>query len=291
MSTRPGPCESGGCTSPPPGSSTSAGPTTTVVVPISSLAALSSSESTSSPTDASAQSSTPAPTVDASSSTSTLAESSTAVATASSTSNAAVIAGSVIGGVVFLALVVLGMLFYLRARKRKRTPPSSEFINSIRDGAAPVLRLDSGAEYTSAFAEKGSGYTHYPPTPPPPFIQNSYYNSPQMLDTKFADETDVPSERLSIEKPLHPQRFSSPDSFVTRYRPTTSIGSRKELWGSDTEIFSGELSPVRQSPTRDSVLQFATRFSLDDLSPQPSHPSHSPPPLHPLRRQPDSEGT
>ncbi|KAF8558468.1 hypothetical protein OG21DRAFT_1504213 [Imleria badia] len=194
--------------------------------------------------------------------------------TASSTSDAGTIAGCVVGGVVFLVLVVLAALLFLRARKRKRTPPSSEFINSIREGAPPVLRLDSGAEYS---AEK----THYPPTG----TQNTYYTSSPMLDMKFPVEIiDTPSARLSVEKPLHPQRYSA------QHQPSTSVGSRRELL-SDTGRVSSDLSPVRRSPHTDSVLHFAPRFSLDDPSQEPSQLSHSPPSLHPLRRQPDSEDT
>ncbi|KAH0830391.1 SRP54-type protein [Lanmaoa asiatica] len=193
------------------------------------------------------------------------------------------IAGSVVGGVVFLALVMLAILLYLRARKRKRTPPSSEFMNSLRAGATPVLRLDSGAEYTPTFPEKGGGYTCYPSAVPLPFMQNSYYTSPPMQNMKFPDEmmmmTDIPSGRPSVEirRSLHPQRFSSQpqsnDSFVAQHHPSSSVGSRRELWGSETEIMSGELSPVRQSPTSraDSVLQFAPRMSLDEPSMQSSH--------------------
>ena len=213
---------------------------------------------------------------------STTTQSTTTVAATSSTLNAGEIAGCVVGSVVFLAVVVLCILLFLRARKRKRTPPSSEFMNSIRAGAAPVLRLDSGAEYTPTLPEKGPAYTH-------PLMENAYYTSPPMLDMKIPDEViDIPSARPSVEKPLHPQRFSSPqppnDAF--RHHPSSSVGSRRELWGSDAEMVSCELSPVRRSPAgADSVLQFAPRFSMDA-----SQPSHSPPSLHPLRRKPDLEG-
>jgi hypothetical protein len=155
-------------------------------------------------------------------------------------------------------------------------------MNSIRAGAAPVLRLDSGAEYTPTLPEKGTAYTH-------PLMQNSYYTSPPMLDMKIPDETmmiDIPSARPSVEKPLHPQRFSSPQpaNDVFRHHAGSSVGSRRELWGSDAEM---ELSPVRRSPAgADSVLQFTPAFSVDA-----SQLSHSPPSLHPLRRQPDPEGT
>ncbi|KAN0075342.1 hypothetical protein V8E55_011365 [Tylopilus felleus] len=228
-------------------------------------------------------------------STSTAPKSTNIAAVSSSSPDAGTIAGSVIGGVIFLVLVILGLLLYLRARKKKRTPPSSEFINSIRDGAAPVLRLESGAEYTPALAEKGGGYTHYSPSVPLPFMQNSYYTSPPMQDMKFPDESmEVPSGRPSVDKPLQPQRYSSQqqanDSFVSRHHPGTSVGSRRELWGSDTEVASSEF--LRQSPAhRDTVLQFAPRFSLDDPSSHPLHASYSPPSLHPLRRQPDPDGT
>lgn len=211
----------------------------------------------------------------------TSTQSTTVATSTSSTSDAGTIAGCVVGGVVFLVLAALGALLYLRARKRKRTPPSSEFINSMRDGATPVLRLDSGAEYTPTHVEK----THYPPTVPLPFTQNTYYSSPPMQDMKFPDEmmSDIPSARPSVEKPLHPQRLSS------QHQPTSSVGSRRELLGYETERVSSDLSPVRRSPANtDSILQFAPRFSLDALSPDLSH---SPPSLHPLRRQPDPEGT
>ncbi|KAG6379126.1 hypothetical protein JVT61DRAFT_11563 [Boletus reticuloceps] len=244
---------------PPPYSSSTSNSLTTTTSTVSTHS------STSSPTD---------------SSSSTTPTKSPAVAAVSSKSNAGPIAGGVIGGVVLLVLLVLGALLYLRARKRNRTPPSSEFLNSIKAGAPPVLRLGSGAEYTPTLSEKGGAYTHYPPCPPPPFTPNPYTSSP-MLDTKFPDEimvTDIPSGRPSVELPLHPQRFSA------QHRPSTSIGSRRELWGSQ-----GELSPVRLSPANtDSVLHFAPRFSLDD-DPPPSQFSHSPPSLHPLRRQPDPD--
>ncbi|KAF8136089.1 hypothetical protein EV363DRAFT_719929 [Boletus edulis] len=197
------------------------------------------------------------------SSSSTTPTKSPAVAAVSSKSNAGAIAGGVIGGVVLLVLLVLIALLYLRARKRNRTPPSSEFLNSIKAGAPPVLRLGSGAEYTPTLSEKGGAYTHYPPCPPSAFTPNPYRTSSPMLDTKFPDEI---------------MRFSA------QHRPSTSIGSRRELWGSQ-----GELSPVRLSPANtDSVLHFAPRFSLDD-DPPPSQFSHSPPSLHPLRRQPDPD--
>lgn len=167
-------------------------------------------------------------------------------------------------------------------------------MNSLKAGATPVLRLDSGAEYTPTLAEKGGVYTHYPPAVPLPFMQNSYITSPPMQNMKFPDEmmamTDIPSGRPSVETPLQPQRFSQQqanDSFVARHQPSASIGSRRELWG-ETDIVSGELSPgVRQSPTprADSVLQFAPRISFDEPCTQPSYPSQSPTSLQPLRRQ------
>lgn len=204
-----------------------------------------------------------------------------------------------IGGVVFLLLVLLGSLLYLRARKRKRTPPSSEFMNALKAGATPVLRLDSGAEYTPSLPEKGVGYTHYPPSVPLPFMQDSYYTSPPMEYMKFPDAMmmpmDIPSGRPSVEIPLRPRRFSSHpvnDSFVAQHHPSTSVGSRRELWGSETEILSGERSPVHQSPHRaDPVSQFAPRISLDEASTQPVYLPHSPTSLQPLRRRPDVEST
>lgn len=185
------------------------------------------------------------------------------------------------------------MLLYLRARKRKRTPPSSEFINSLKAGATPVLRLDSGAEYTPTLTEV---YTHYSPAVPLPSMQNSYYSTSPVQNMKFPDEmmamTDISSRRPSVERPLHPQRFSSQqhanDSFVAQHHTSTSVGSRRELWGSETEIVSGDLSPVHQSSFRaDPVLHFAPRISLDEPSTQPLCRPHSPTSLQPLRRQPD----
>ncbi|KAG8217316.1 hypothetical protein J3R82DRAFT_5411 [Butyriboletus roseoflavus] len=145
--------------------------------------------------------------------------------TSSSTSNAGTIAGAVIGGVVFLVLALLGILLYLRARKRNRTPPSYEFMNALKAGATPVLRLDSGAEYTPTLPEKAGGYTHHPPPVPLPFMQDSYYTSPPMQNMRFPDAmmTDIPSARPSVEAPLHPRRFSSQhvnNSFVSQHHPS-----------------------------------------------------------------------
>lgn len=155
-------------------------------------------------------------------------------------------------------------------------------MNSIKDGAAPVLRLDSGAEYIPAIPEKGASI-------PVPFLQNSYYPSLPLQNMTFPDDMmmkDIPSQRASIDRPLHPQRFSSQhghDTFVS-----TSTGSKREFWGSDAEIEPFELSPVRQSsPRADSVLHFAPHFSLDESPSQSARLSHSPTLLQPLRRQPD----
>ncbi|KAG9318260.1 hypothetical protein JVU11DRAFT_342 [Chiua virens] len=255
----------------------------------STLTSSVTTSSSSDPTSSSSSSTFIGATTPAPSSTSSQ---SPAVNATSTTSNAGTIAGSVVGGVVFLVLVALALLLYLRARRRKRIAPSSEFMNSFRTGTAPVLRLDSGAEFTPTIPEKGGGYTHYPtPGVPLPFTQNSYYSNPPTQNMKFPDElmlADIPSARPSVDQPLHPQRFSTQatnESFGNHHH-SSSVGSRRELWGSDTEIHvnASDLSPVRLSPRTDSVLQFAPRFSLDDLS---SQPSQSPPSLHPLRRQPD----
>ncbi|KAF9228662.1 hypothetical protein BS17DRAFT_204038 [Gyrodon lividus] len=252
-------------------------------------------------------------------SSSTLLPPSTVIQTNTTTKpQAGAIAGGVIGGVVFLVCAVLGVLIYLRARKRKRTAPSSEFMNSLKPGAAPVLRLDSGTEYAPVLSEKG-GFTHYPHSVPLP--QNSHHASSPMQNMKFPDAmimTDMPSARPSIENPLHPQRFSAQhanDSFGDHAQPlSASAGSRRELWGSDTEIYAGDLSPARRPPSRGSDFpQTAPRYSSNEPSSQHSYfglwrpdtsqesapqettgqqplrirPTSS---LQPLRRQQDPEG-
>ncbi|KIJ17192.1 hypothetical protein PAXINDRAFT_112003 [Paxillus involutus ATCC 200175] len=195
-------------------------------------------------------------------------------------------------------------------------------MNSLQPGAAPVLRLDSGATYAPVLSEKG-GFTHYPPSVPSdsPLPQVSYYPSSPTPDMKFPDAmmmTDLPSSRPSIEKPLHPQRFSAQhpnDSFGGHAQPlSTSAGSRRELWGGDIEAYPRSLSPIRRSPSRGPDLpQSTTRYSNEPSSQhsystpwRPSTPQESgsletagsrqpphvrPPSFQPLRRQQDPDGT
>ncbi|KIJ60643.1 hypothetical protein HYDPIDRAFT_116942 [Hydnomerulius pinastri MD-312] len=233
---------------------------------------------------------------------------------------AGAIAGGVVGGVVFLVCVALALLLFLRARKRRRTAPSSEFMNSLKPGATPVLRLDSGAEYAPAASEKG-GFTHYPQPVPLPFMQDSYYTSPAMQDMKFPDSmmpSDTTSARPSIDIPLRPQRLSAQhanDSFVGPVQLlSSSVGSRRELWGSDAEMYAREPSPAlrsrgpdlaptkaQQSPSYEPLLQnsypvlwqLALPTESDTKSintPAPTHVRRTSS-LQPLRREPDPEGT
>ncbi|KAF9239661.1 hypothetical protein BU15DRAFT_74514 [Melanogaster broomeanus] len=225
-------------------------------------------------------------------------------AVATTKPNAGAIAGGVIGGVVFLLCALLAILLYLRARKRKRTAPSSEFMNSLQPGAAPVLRLDSGAEYVS---EKG-GFTPYPHSVSPHLPQSSSY----LQSMKFPESMmlmDIPSSRPSIEKPLQPQRFSAQHAtdLSGGHSPplSTSVGSRKEMWGGDIEVYPRDLSPVpnRNYPSRGSDRPVtAPRYSSNEPSsyssfwqpgtPQehsPQEASWTPSSLQPLRRRQDSD--
>lgn len=121
----------------------------------------------------------------------------------SSSSNAGAIVGGVIGGVAFIACVAFAVLLYIRRRRRKRIAPSSEFMNALNAGTAPVFRLEPSVPRDP---EK-SGLSHYlpaSPSPPPPFPQATYYSSPAMSSMEFPDPMVIPSP-----KPLEPNRYSA----------------------------------------------------------------------------------
>ncbi|KAH7889912.1 hypothetical protein F5I97DRAFT_609999 [Phlebopus sp. FC_14] len=242
---------------------------------------------------------------------STLSSSTSQAATTSSPS-AGEIAGGVVGGVVGLLLLALGILLFLRARKRKRIAPSSEFMNSLQPGATPILRLDSGAEFTPA-SEKGGYHSQ---TVPPPFMQNSYNKSAALRDMKFPDAPDTPFARPSIERPLQPQRFSAQnanDSFAGPQLLSSSMGSRNEILSSDSELFPAssfdahrprsnahERVPSRGSSQHESFLpnSYPALWQLAVSQRPESQDTHGeyPPdtraqsPLRPLRREDPEEG-
>lgn len=177
----------------------------TVALPMRSAYLPSSTPvSTTTTTDTTTTSSTPSPQNQAQAPTSSTSSSSPS---SSSSSHSGAIIGGVIGGVAFIACIALGLLLYIRRRRRKRIAPSSEFINSLKTGTAPIFRLEPTAPRD---AEK-SGLSHYLPTspsPPPPFTQTTYYSSPAMNSMDFPDSMWSPNPSAS-PKPLEPNRYSA----------------------------------------------------------------------------------
>ncbi|KAI6043068.1 hypothetical protein EDC04DRAFT_2961902 [Pisolithus marmoratus] len=123
----------------------------------------------------------------------------------SSSSNTGAIVGGVVGGVVFLSCVALGLFLYMRHRRRKRIAPSSEFINSLRPGVAPVFMLESSPSQV----EK-SQQSHYLSSPP--------YPTGRLLCQPLAKQYGLPDSTMSTdhspglpkrEKPLVPNRYSA----------------------------------------------------------------------------------
>lgn len=210
--------------------------------------------------------------------------SSTGSSSSSSSSHSGAIIGGVIGGVGFIACIAFGLLLYIRRRRRKRIAPSSEFINSLKTGTAPIFRL----EPTTPRDNEKSGLSHYlptPPSPPPPFTQTTYYSSPAMSSVEFPDSTWSPNPSTS-PKPLEPNRYSaqpavgaaetahSLDNHVQNNHDPSS-----EQWDGDPIIEVPTIIPRLRSRRPESVPASAPRPSASQRrshhQPQNSYPGVS----------------
>ncbi|KAI6036842.1 hypothetical protein BKA83DRAFT_368913 [Pisolithus microcarpus] len=183
----------------------------------------------------------------------------------SSSSNTGAIVGGVVGGVAFLSCIALGLFLYMRRRRRKRIAPSSEFINSLRPGVAPVFMLES----SPAQVPEKSKHSHHPL--PTPYQQDAYYasSSPSSMDFPASTvSTDRSPGHQNMEKPLVPNRYSSAARMATvDAEDRQSSGSGE--WDGD---------PVIETPRRtrsrrpESAPAFAARSSSSHH--QRSHHQH-----------------
>ncbi|OJA09889.1 hypothetical protein AZE42_06754 [Rhizopogon vesiculosus] len=172
------------------------------------------------------------------------ATSTAAAATDSTHLNDGAIAGCVVGGTVFLALLILGTILFCRARRRKHIAPSSEFVETIKRGEMPVLRLDSGVEIIPT--------DHQVPLP---LRQNTYHTSPPMSDMKFPDGmmwSEAQSARYSLQKPLQPLRYPVHQDSDDSMRQEAPMGSSIE----NSQEYSSHESRTRNiEPRREFVSQ------------------------------------
>ncbi|KAI6110027.1 hypothetical protein F5141DRAFT_822140 [Pisolithus sp. B1] len=155
----------------------------------------------------------------------------------SSSSDTGAIIGGVVGGVIFLLCVALGLFLYMRRRRRKRIAPSSEFINSLRPGVAPVFMLES----SPAQVPEKSMHSHYLASTP--YQQDAYYASPSPSSMDFPDSavsTDRSPGSQKMEKPLVPNRYSAQRAAASSHSghvdadDRQSTGSRE--WDGDPVI-------------------------------------------------------
>ncbi|OAX40027.1 hypothetical protein K503DRAFT_29655 [Rhizopogon vinicolor AM-OR11-026] len=174
----------------------------------------------------------------------TAATSTAAAATDSTHLNDGAIAGGVVGGTIFLALLILGTILFCRARRRKHIAPSSEFVETIKRGEMPVLRLDCGVEIIPT--------DHQVPLP---LRQNTYHTSPPMSDMKFPDGmmwSEAQSARYSLQKPLQPLRYPVHQDSDDSMRQEAPMGSSIE----NSQEYSSHESRTRNiEPRREFVSQ------------------------------------
>lgn len=186
----------------------------------------------------------------------------------SSSSNTGAIVGGVVGGVAFLSCIALGLFLYMRRRRRKRIAPSSEFINSLRPGVAPMFMLESSP------AQVPEKHSHHPL--PTPYQQDAYYasSSPSSMDFPPSTvSTDRSPGHQNMEKPLVPNRYSSQRA-VTRSHSGHVDAEDRQSNGSGE--WDGD--PVIETPRRtrsrrpESAPAFAARTSSSHH--QRSHHQH-----------------
>ncbi|KAH7929765.1 hypothetical protein BV22DRAFT_108318 [Leucogyrophana mollusca] len=186
-----------------------------------------------------------------------------------SKSRAGAIAGGVVGGVVFFACVAVGLILFRRSRARKRTAPSSEFMNVANHTTTPIFRTDSNAQFTASALES-STQSHNPQAVPLPFMQDSYYTGPVMADMKFPEEFSPSAVRLSrpsMDKSGYPSHYPDAEVYGSYVHPplhSTSIGSSNEMWSSE---MGGHEVGVR--PASRSALSNAEEHPLQESPYQP----------------------